>query len=104
VTVLFPLFVTVIVCGVERLPIGVGAKVRRVGENTILSSTRPVPDSPTDCGEPTPLSVVVSAADWEPAADGLKAIETVQLAPADKEIVQVLAVSSKELALVPVTR
>jgi hypothetical protein len=62
-----------------------------------------LPVSVADCGEPTPQSVAVSAAVAVPLADGLKAIETVQLAPAAKDVWQVLLITSKAPEFNPVT-
>jgi hypothetical protein len=67
-----------------------------------ITSWAPVPERPTDCGLPLALSVMVSAADDEPAAEGVYVTATVHVPPAATELPQVFPTSAKLLALVPV--
>jgi hypothetical protein len=62
----------------------------------------PVPERMTVCGEPVALSVATRLAVAVPVAAGLNAIDSVQLAPAAREVEHVFAVNRKSLALVPV--
>jgi len=63
----------------------------------------PVPVSVTDWGDPAALSVTASVAANAPVANGLKATETVQEAPAASDEVHVVAVLRKSVGLVPAT-
>ena len=62
----------------------------------------PVPERLTDCGLPVALSVMASEAARLPAAEGVKVMLMVQLAPAATDMPQLL-VWPKSLALVPKT-
>jgi len=95
-------FLSVTTCAAEVVPVFVVANFRLAGVNETVASAAPVPFSATVCGEPVALSVVVRLAVALPAAAGLNAIESVQLAPTARDVEQVLAVSKKSLALVPV--
>ncbi len=77
--------------------------MRLVGDTvTVNAAAVPVPESATVCGEPVALSAIDKEAVREPAAVGLNSTEIVQLAEAAREVVQVVADSTKELAAVPV--
>ena len=60
----------------------------------------PVPERLTDCGLPAASSVIVTAADRDPAAAGLKVTLMEQLAPAATLEPQLL-LCEKSLALTP---
>jgi len=62
----------------------------------------PVPASAADCGELVALSVALRAAVADPVMVGLKAMEKVQLAPAARDVPQVLLTTVNSEALVPV--
>jgi hypothetical protein len=64
----------------------------------------PVPVKEIACGELGALSVATRFAVSVPAATGLNAMDKVQLAPAASDVMQVLPLRTKELALVPVKR
>ena len=84
-------------------PTVVEAKVRVVGVSVTAGvAAAPVPDRVTTCGEPVALSAIESEAVRAPAAVGLNSTETVQLAAAARDVVQVFAEMRKELELVPV--
>ena len=70
----------------------VEAKVRLVGVSvTAGAAAAPVPVRVTVCGEPVALSAIDSEAVKAPAAAGLNSTETVQVAAAASEVVQVFA-------------
>ena len=94
--------VIVTVCAGEVVPTFVAAKVRLFGESETVAGVAPVPVSGIVCGEPFALSVATRLAVAVPVAAASKAIESVQLAPAASEVTQVLPVSRKSLALLPV--
>jgi hypothetical protein len=96
--------VTVIVCAAEVVPTFVAAKVRLLGENETVANEAPVPVSVVVCGEFDALAFAARLAVAVPAAAGLNAIDSVQLAPAASDVRQVFPVSTNSLALVPVNR
>jgi uncharacterized protein YihD (DUF1040 family) len=103
VTAVVPVFLIVTTCAGVVKPTVVDAKVKLVGESvTVSGAAIAVPFSVTTCGVPVALSATESDAVRAPATVGLNSIETVQLAPAASEVVQVVADLTNEVALVPV--
>lgn len=103
---------TVTVCDGAVVPRSVAAKVKLVGESEMEGDAATDPLSATVC-EPriagpfalsAEIGLAVSPAEDVPAAVGLKAIESVQLAPAANEGMQVLPVHTKEAAFAPVNK
>ena len=70
--------------------------------SSVFSSQCPVPVREMVCGALVALSVALKVVVAAPAAVGLKASESVQLAPAAREVMQVLPTISNSAALVPV--
>ena len=99
-----PVFLTVTVWAAVVVPTLVEAKAMLVGDNVTAGAVAavPVPVNLTDWGEPEALSATERAAVKAPAAAGLNSTETVQLAPAAREVPQVVADLTNEPALVPV--
>ena len=97
-----PEFFTVTICAAVVDPTVVEAKVRLVGVSVTAAAAAPVPVRVTACGEPVALSAIDNEAINAPTAVGLNSTETVQLAAAAKEVVQVFAEMRKEVAFVPV--
>ena len=103
VTVEVPVFLIVTTCAAVVAPTAVEAKVSVAGETeTVSAAAVPEPVSFTVCGEPVALSAIDRLAVSVPAAAGLNSTETVQLAPAANEVVQVLAEITNEDVFVPV--
>jgi hypothetical protein len=82
----------------------VAGKAIDVGVKVIAgaATAAPVPVKLTVCGEPVALSAIDRDAVRVPAAAGLNSTETVQVAAAASEVVQVFAEIRKEVGLVPV--
>ena len=78
------------------------AKAIEVGKRVTASVDVPVPVKVTVCGEPVALSATDREAVNAPAAAGLNSTDTVQVAVAASDVVQVFAEMMKELLLVPV--
>jgi len=99
-----PEFFTVTTCAAVVEPTVVEAKVRLVGVSVTAgaAAAAPVPVRATAWGEPVALSAMESEAVNAPVAAGLNSTETVQVAPAASDVVQVFAETMKEVALVPV--
>jgi hypothetical protein len=78
-----PVLLNVTTCGALALPTAWLAKLKLLTERlTEGGGFEPVPDSPTECGLPGALSVIVTAPVRFPAAVGVKVTLMVQLAPA----------------------
>jgi hypothetical protein len=85
----------------EVMPVLVVGKVRLVGEKTMVGGGTPVPLREKNCGEPMASSVTTRLAVALPTFVGLKAMERVQLAPAAREVPQVLEGIENSPALFP---
>ena len=98
-----PVFFTVTVCAAVVDSSVVEAKVRLVGESETVKvgAAVPVPVRVMVCGVPVALSAIDRLALSVPVAAGLNSTETVQLAPAARVELQVVADLRKELTLVP---
>jgi hypothetical protein len=97
-----PEFFTVTTCAAVVDPTVVDAKFRLLGDSVTAAAAAPVPDRVTVCGDPVALSAIDNEAVNAPAAAGLNSTETVQLAAAANEVVQVFAEIRKEEEFVPV--
>ena len=95
-----PTFLRVTVLTGLVVPTVTVPKFRLVGERLAVV---PIPLSGTCCGLPLALSVTVKLAVRLPVVEGLNVRLTVQLLAAAKELAQVVAVSGKSAASVPVT-
>ncbi len=100
VIVVVPTFFSVTVFAALVTPTATVPKLRLLG---VSSAVVPVPLSGTSCGLPAALSVTVKFALRAPVVDGLNVRLMVQLAAAARELPQVVAVSGKSAASVPVT-
>ena len=99
-----PVFFTITTCAALVAAVTVAGKAIDAGVSVIAGAVAaaPVPDKVTTCGEPVALSAIESEAVRAPAAVGFNSTETVQLAAAANDVVQVFAEMRKEVALVPV--
>jgi hypothetical protein len=95
-----PAFESVTVCGALVVPTFCWPNVRLVAERFATGSETPVPAKLTVCGLPLALSVMVSEALREPAAEGVNVTLIAQLAPAETVLPQVF-VCVKSPALAP---
>lgn len=95
-----PALVTVTICATEVVPLAVVAKVSFVVLSVTESWIVPVPLRAAVCGEGAAVSATLNVALSAPAAAGLKATKTVQLAPAVSEAPQLFN-SRNEVGLVP---
>jgi hypothetical protein len=102
VTVLDPVFVRVVVWADEVTPSFVGPQVNRSCE-TVTFTTCAVPESAAVCGLLLSVSYTVSMAVRLPPAEGRKTTLMLQLAPAPRLFPQVLLLTAKSLAFVPLT-
>ena len=93
--------VTVSTCAAEVIPGAVAGKVRLAGEKDTVIAASTEPLNGTLCGDPWALSVATRDALAVPEADGVKVIDSVQLAPAASEVLQVFPLRLNSLALVP---
>jgi hypothetical protein len=104
VTADVPVFLMVTSCAAVVTPAGVDANVRLAGDKLTLSAAAvAAPVSATVCGEPVALSATERLPVKVPAAVGLNSTETVHVAPAANDVVQVFAEIRYEDALVPVS-
>src|SRR5580658_1560314 len=99
-TAVLPVLLNVTVWAVVVVPTFSLPKLRLVAER-FRPGAVPVPLRVTDCGLPAALSVMVTLAVWLPLAAGVKVTLMEQLAPAARELPQVL-VWAKAPLLVPV--
>jgi len=84
-----PVLVRVTAWAVVVVPTDWLPKDRLLGEK-VTAGAVPVPERITVCRLPAALSVMVSAAERLPLADGVNVTLSVQLAPAASELLQVL--------------
>jgi hypothetical protein len=96
-------FLMVMTWAAVVVPRMVEAKVSDVGVKVSVGTARPVPLRATVWVLPVALSLYVTAAARAPATVGLNSMESVQLAPGARVVVQVVAESRNDVALVPVT-
>lgn len=101
--VALPVFVSVTVCGVVVEAMFSWPNARLAGERLmVVAGTIPVPVRLTACGLPLALSVMVSEALREPAAEGVNVTIMVQLPPAPTPLPQ-LFVWAKSPAFAPLS-
>ena len=89
VSVALPLFVNVTLCAALVPPTGWLPNDRLLGDK-LTDATAPVPESPTVCGLPLALSVMLTEAARLPLAEGVNITLIVQFPPAATELPQVL--------------
>jgi len=97
VSVLCPVLVSVIVCGVLEELISTVPNERERGESDAVGGVRPVPERLTVCGLVGSESVIVTEPLMVVAKGGVKVVVTVQLFPAPSELPQLLLLMEKLL-------
>jgi hypothetical protein len=95
-----PVFESVTVCGALVVPMFCWPNVRLDGERLTMGAGTPVPVKLTVCGLPAALSVIVSDAPRDPAADGVNVTLITQFVSA-KTLLPHVFVCVKSPALAP---